>query len=71
MLKTYKCMVNLYVLFTQRAKETRDEGDDEVQAEVNFLWLLFYKRATSLLVLLRYPVTPSINTCKAFLLLLL
>ena len=43
MLKTYKCMVNLYVLFTQRAKETRDEGDDEVQAEVNFLWLLFYK----------------------------
>ena len=41
----------------------------EVQAEVNFLWLLFYKRATSLLVLLRYPVTPSIN--KAFLLLLL
>jgi len=69
MLKTYKCMVNLYVLFTQRAKEMRDEGDDEVQAEVNFLWLLFYKRATSLLVLLHYPVTPSIN--KAFLLLLL
>ena len=62
-------MVNLYVLFTQRAKEMRDEGDDEVQAEVNFLWLLFYKRATSLLVLLCYPVTLSIN--KAFLLLLL
>jgi len=30
-------MANLYVLFTQRAKEMRDEGDDEVQAEVNFL----------------------------------